>query len=238
MAVVQEKHQVLCQNSELRVVTFKPNRLLLFSFQRTYKLNVFNFLCSINSPLFHSSTRVFPRMGSLYFISHEPILSANSASAWRYYRLLHQTIRVGSPYQHMFHLRSGQRSQEHSWKHKGHSSERTHGHRGDTGLCGCTASTPEGRLLKKGHSKWGRTKARAPSSGSSDKEMKGESTSAYDPSWSRRESQQFPLEFHRQLVYPRKEGRHCFTHSDLNMRHRNGLFKKLTILQFLSWLTG
>lgn len=46
----------------------------------------------------------------------------------------------------MFHLRSGQRSQEHSWKHKGHSSERTHGHRGDTGLCGCTASTPEGRL--------------------------------------------------------------------------------------------
>lgn len=41
---------------------------------------------------------------------------------------------------------SGQRSQEHSWKRKGHFSERIHGHSGDTGFCGCTASTSEGRL--------------------------------------------------------------------------------------------
>ena len=54
------------------------------------------------------------------------------------------------------------------------------------------------------------------------------------PSCSRREFWPFPIEFHRQLVYPRKavnrEEHLCFTHYDLNMLHINGLFKKLTIL--------
>lgn len=46
----------------------------------------------------------------------------------------------------MFHLRNEQRSQERNLKHRGHSSERIHDCRDDTGPHGCSVNSPEGRL--------------------------------------------------------------------------------------------